>query len=449
MHKVKRTDIFEEARPHDRVSFSIICRPQSSVTLEDFHSRLSVKTIAQFLPTRDTQTRIEDQLRSRGFEIFRDSGPFVCGRGTIKHFQDYFGIQIRRRVRRVTIRGVEQTYVSFVRAPGSEHILPPAELDALWVAIAQPPLHVTPEIPPAPTTNGLELHLPGDVAQLTEASATHRHETPSGHRATGAGVWAAVIDTGFAHHPYYKDNGYHITRLVASDAADADYDFPMPHGTAILANLFACAPDVHAYAIKHGDNIALAIVLALLLIPMPAILSCSWVYPLDNDEPSLPNDLLPVKVAILFARFLGVTVVVSAGNDADDDVTFPAMMPEVIAVGGVTVGGDDGLSKWPDSSSFVSPIYPDRAVPDLCGIATEMLLPVPAKVTGTPYSWDGRAGGTSAGAPQIAGVCALLLQKDPSLTHDKIRAVLCAKAKAVGPETGAGLVRALHAWKAV
>ena len=78
--------------------------------------------------------------------------------------------------------------------------------------------------------------------------------------------------------------------------------------------------------------------------------------------------------------------------------------------------------------------------------------------------------GTSAAAPQLAGVCALLLEKNPSLTPTDIKALLRRTARDVqagranpsssddfrtpqqaGPgddgATGAGLVDAFAAWK--
>jgi subtilisin family serine protease len=71
--------------------------------------------------------------------------------------------------------------------------------------------------------------------------------------------------------------------------------------------------------------------------------------------------------------------------------------------------------------------------------------------------------GTSAAAPQVAGICALLLQKRPTLLPNQVKAILRATATDVtagtssmgdpaGPgvdlATGSGLVNALRAWQA-
>jgi serine protease AprX len=319
--------------------------------------------------------------------------------------------------------------------------------DALYVAVVERPLFMTPRIPPQ--TGGFDLHLPGDVAQLTGASAAHRLTTPAGDRATGNRVPVAIIDTGFARHPYYENHAYNVTRMAAFDASNPDVD-DEPHGTPIIANLFACAPDIKAYAIKHGTNPVLAIARALTLAPLPGVISLSWAYDLTDDngvpETSLPNDLIPLRLAILVAVFSGVTVVAAGGNG---QIAFPAMMPEVIAVGGVALGPNDVLSKWPDSSSFTSAIYAGRTVPDLCGFASEMLRPIPPDANGHPYDWDDAAGGTSSAAPQIAGICALLLQKNSTLTPQGILYALLETAKPVGTGTGKGLVNALGAWNIV
>jgi subtilisin family serine protease len=204
-----------------------------------------------------------------------------------------------------------------------------------------------------------------------------------------------------------------------------------------LANLLASAPDVHAYSIKHGTDQVLGIARARAV--RAAVISLSYVFPL-NGLTTLPDDLLPLRLAILDAIASGVTVVAAAGNG---QIAFPGMMPEVISVGGVAVNESGVLTKWPQSSSFISSIYAGRHVPDLCGIASGMWLPNPP---GMDEAWDHADGGTSSATPAVAGVCALLLQKDPTLSPHQIRKLLMKTAKHVGAGTGAGLVDALAAW---
>jgi subtilisin family serine protease len=268
--------------------------------------------------------------------------------------------------------------------------------------------------------------------------------TPTGERATGEGIAVALIDTGFAHHPYFADHGYRIKRLATPDASAPSDDLG-PHGTAILANLLACAPDVKAYAIKHGEDTALAIGFAVALKPKPAVISISWADDLVGLT-KLPDELLSERMAILDAVAGDVTVVAAGGNG---QIAFPGMLPEVISVGGVAVAEDDGLSQWPLASSFTSSIYKGRKVPDISGIASEMFRPIPGDGSGPLFDWDDGAGGTSSATPQVAGICALLLQKNSSLTPPQVRSALRRSAKPVAPGTGKGLVNAHKAWNRV
>jgi subtilisin family serine protease len=256
------------------------------------------------------------------------------------------------------------------------------------------------------------------------------------------------------------------------------------HGTAEAANIFACARDIDFVGVKMGGNATLAFKAAADL--RPAVITNSWGYHLPG-ETELPNSLRPLEAAVIEAvRDRGITVCFSAGNG---HIGFPAMMPDVIAVGGVyadeTLDGAEFTLKASDyASSFDSLIYPGRHVPDVCGLvgmqprAVYIALPVePGDAIDTDLAGggdfpagDGTApddgwaviSGTSAASPQIAGVCALLKQVQPDLTPDVIKAILRASARDVRDgksatgdlatdghdgATGAGLVDALTAYR--
>ena len=162
----------------------------------------------------------------------------------------------------------------------------------------------------------------------------------------------------------------------------------------------------------------------------PRVISCSWGYHLPGVT-TLPAPLVPLRLRILSAVAAGVTVVFSGGNG---QVAFPAMMPEVIAVGGTFANQALQLRASNYASSFTSLIFAGRRVPDFCGLvgmqpaATYIMLPIPEGCaidtglggspqpgkdeTATDDGW-GVFSGTSAAAPQVAGICALLLQKRP------------------------------------
>lgn len=213
----------------------------------------------------------------------------------------------------------------------------------------------------------------------------------------------------------------------------------------------------------------------------PRVISCSWGYHLQGAT-VLPSPLVPLRLRILSAVAAGVTVVFAAGNG---QLAFPGMMPEVISAGGVYIDNAGNARASNYASSFISSIFPGRRVPDFCGLvgmspgANYIMLPIQkgcsidTSLSGAPFpgkdetaandAW-GVFSGTSAAAPQVAGLCALLLHKNPSLTPAQVKAALRSTARDVvagssamghpaGPgidlATGTGLVDGLAAWSAV
>ena len=461
------------ADPDDLVSFSVVYQGKPGTTLDDVRSRLSLRTLDEFWPPDGVGVRAQvvDQLRSLGFEVFKGSSPVVSARGSVRLFESVFGGKLIKQTRRRTtgISGRTRTVTSIVLSTEFGPPSPDRIAGALHVAVAAvEPIPTTPSLPPV--TRGFNLHLPGDIAQLTGASATHRLSTPLGERATGGGVGVAVIDQGIAEHPYYSGHGYRITRVAAADVTSNPAHDDDAHGTCILSGLLACAPDVQVFGIKYGDPVVA--LEGAIDTPGVKVISLSWGYDLSGKKTlaTAEFDHLPLQLVILDIIQKGVTVVAAAGNVGA--INFPAMMPEVIAVGGVEVDAADSLSAYSGGSSFVSAIFKGRAVPDVCGIASAALLPIPGttpdpgppKVSASPPGWDSLPGGTSLATCQVAGVAALLLQKSPTLTPLAVRAALMSTATDVvsgktasgnrakkGPDlaTGFGLVDALKAWNSV
>ena len=205
----------------------------------------------------------------------------------------------------------------------------------------------------------------------------------------------------------------------------------------------------------------------------------------------MPGLLRPLEAEIANAVAIGITVVFSAGNG---HISFPGMHPDVISAGGAFVDEDMQRQASDYASAFRSLIYPGRSVPDVAGLvgmqpdADYIMLPLEpgCRIDREVSEHDGTApddgwsviSGTSAAAPQLAGVCALLKQKDPDLSPAEIREVLKRTARDVtrgqaneasnpvrvdnqvrfepieaspGPDgaTGHGLVDAFAAWQQV
>jgi subtilisin family serine protease len=462
----------------ETVAFEVLCRPQSGAQQLEMASELSVGTVERYSPDERTVAEVARSLQQAGFRVFvEDKCTSVSAAGPYDLFEKVFRTTLRKRGRTLKAGGREHAFEFFDTEESAPQPSVKDIAGALDVAIQRPPIFL--ESPLPPPVRYFHLAVPGDVAMLTRASATHRRSTPSGARATGAGVRVAMLDTGFFVHPYYHAHDYRLFPTSAADAPGLATDDASGHGTGEVANIFACAPDARVAGVKMGANPVLAFDRAMALAPR--VISCSWGFHLPGVT-SLPVPLIPLRLRVLSAVAAGVTVVFSGGNG---HVAFPAMMPEVIAVGGVYADNAGKLRASDYASSFMSLIFPGRRVPDFCGLvglapgAHYIMLPIPrgcaidTTLAGLPFpnkdetaasdGW-GVFSGTSAAAPQVAGICALLIQKDSTLTPAHVKASLRSTAQdvtvgtssmgesagpGVDPATGAGLVDALRAWLSV
>ncbi|MEU5320916.1 S8 family serine peptidase [Streptomyces sp. NPDC021056] len=312
-------------------------------------------------------------------------------------------------------------------------------------------------------------HLTTDmVAEYLGARAVHERGI------TGRGVRLTMVDTGWEEHPYFTDRGQRGTVIAGPGTFDPEIDED-GHGTSESANAFAVAPGIDFTMVKSLDvNLLGSFTTAALQEPRPQIISMSLEYHRKTLPLSAIDQVLSVAVSLAVAD--GIVVVCAGGNG---HYAFPAQHPDVIAVGGVhrTKGGELRASDY--ASAFTSALYPHRSVPDVCGLVgmrpggTYILLPTPRgstvdqELARDPYPigddttpGDGWAvlSGTSASAPQVAGVCALLLEAaDSVLSPSEVRRLLAESALPVDRgrsnrdtgglsahegATGAGLVRA-------
>lgn len=454
---------------------------------------MSTSVVRQFQPDPDHVGRAIAVLQQHGFTVSGKGNLTVSIRGTRKLFEKTFGTELIER--RLEPEDGIASEASFFAPPDVADWKPDAEISELIdeAYIQWPHIYMSsrfsatgPSLYPPPVGYH-HLRVPGDVVTTLNAARVHRQGT------TGRGVRVAMIDSGFAHaHPYFQENGYNTSVVLAPGAASHDID-GNGHGTGESANLLAIAPDVTFIGVKL-DNEATGSSASVLegfqeaLRHNPQVISVSLGYDLVDGSAArkhlaaLPNSLKGLEAEIQTAVANGIVVVFSAGNG---HVSFPGMLPQVISAGGVYVN-EKGVTMASDyASAFKSRIYTDRNVPDFCGLvglaanhADYIMLPVSSKCeldvdvgahdkTSKDDGWAVFSG-TSAAAPQLAGVCALLLQKRPSLTPTEIKSILkrtsvdvdsghanSASSEGVSVKasagddgaTGSGLVDAFAAWQ--
>ena len=145
------------------------------------------------------------------------------------------------------------------------------------------------------------------------------------------------------------------------------------------------------------------------------------------------SDPIPLtEDAVNFAHANGVTVVAASGNFGQATLAYPARYANVIAVGAIQEGG----LRWNDSNygSELDVVAPGAAVLTPLSFNNN----IPNNLYWTPS-------GTSFACPQVAGLAALMLSVNPTLTPAEIRQKIRENAVDLGPsgfdnEFGYGLI---------
>jgi len=269
----------------------------------------------------------------------------------------------------------------------------------------------------------------------------------------GAGVTLALIDDGFdTGHPDLQEafiGGYSILFHTPQITPNNIYEF---HGTlcAGLAGarlngvgVVGVAPQADLYGVKlllsddQGNPLPIYssdIVQAFLYASRADVISCSWgTYHVAEAVANIIEEL-----ATKGRNGKGIPIVFASGNDgmpqeywAEDE----SALESVIAVGGVTnLGEHPWYSNYGPALDFVAP-----SGSSTLAISTTDLRGAGGLARGYynhpdyTYATDLTGFiGTSAAAPQVAGVIALLLARDPDLTRVQIYAILRESAKKVG-----------------
>jgi subtilisin family serine protease len=278
---------------------------------------------------------------------------------------------------------------------------------------------------------------------------------------------ATRVEVGYSClHPHYTAHGYSIDDIRAVDALDVNAD-EVGHGTAEAANIFGVAPGATLSIVKANtdkESYPLAGVQLAKQYQNPQIISCSWGLLRPEAEQGQSPQSFPepsLLLEITHAVHSGTVVVFSAGNVGTNDNTsgderkISVSHPMVISAGGAYPVEGGGFRASSIASSFDSTLYSDlsRHVPDIVGLVGEkksrgILIMLPTEPwsvmddeygsTGTGLDWDVFpaadntkisdgwcvASGTSAAAPQAAGMAALLLERYPDLKPMAIKNIL-------------------------
>lgn len=239
-----------------------------------------------------------------------------------------------------------------------------------------------------------------------------------------AGVVVAVLDSGlFAEHPDFVGRV-----LPGHDFVDED---PIPndahgHGTLVTSLLAASANN--AFGLAGVDH-------ACLLLPVRVLnrnnagtsfdLAQGLVFAADAGADVINLSLINypatqgLGAALEYARAAGCVLVACAGNGGvgDADRSLPGRSPLTISVGATT--NRDRRASFSGTGARLDLVAPGENVP--------ALLP------SLPDQWVFFSG-CSAATPIAAGIAAVALSVDPTLTHDAIRTLLVSGAEdQVGP----------------
>ncbi len=427
-------------------------RSVGGVSLFDATAPVTSGTVAEFRSTREMVEKATEKLRRAGFRVLDASGPTINIAGARSTYERVFKTTLRAEERPVIKEGRRRDTATFVETeepemPGLIDTSRSSLADVVeGVAIEEPRFYFAGPSALAPRRRYWHLNVPGDVSLAVNADRVHRDGI------TGRGIKLVMADSGWFRHPYFVERGYRAAPVELGPAASRREHDEIGHGTGESANAFAVAPDIEFTMVKMNFvNMTGAFNRAVAL--GPDVISCSWGDDQRRGPLSAAQRALAASVAQAVAS--GIVVVFSAGNG---HYGFPGQHPDVISAGGVYLKQDGSLRASNYSSGFVSNIYPRRRVPDVSGLvgqvpfAAYIMLPLePEDLIDTDSSGgnhpagdetrrdDGWAAfsGTSAAAPQIAGVCALIKQACAGLSPSEVRGILRQTARDVEEGTNA------------
>ena len=307
---------------------------------------------------------------------------------------------------------------------------------------------VTPDVTMHPTSDSFD-----PSAVDTQLAAVQPSANWS--RGAGTGVGVALVDTGVADTP-----DLHAPRLVRAPdfSGEGDGVDHYGHGT-FMAGLIA--GDGTASAGQQPQHFGVAPGATLISVKVAradgssslsrVLEGIGWVvthrdaynigvlnlsFGVDTPLPYLAN---PLSGAVEAAWASGITVVASAGNQGDGDVTSPGDDPFVITVGAADTAGtvttnDDSVPAWSGHERFFFRYTkPDVVAPGVSVVS----LRVPGSTIDTQHP-EGRVDdtyfrgtGTSMSTAMVSGAAAVLLSHHGNATPDDVKGALVSSATAI------------------
>ncbi|KHF38445.1 S8 family peptidase [Halalkalibacter okhensis] len=243
---------------------------------------------------------------------------------------------------------------------------------------------------------------------------------------TGAGVRVAVLDTGISNHPDLNIRGG-----VSFVPGESTYQDGNGHGTHVAGTIAALnnsigvvgvAPNTELYAVKvlgaNGSGSISSIAQGLQWTAQNNI-------HVANLSLGSPTGSQTLELAVNQATSAGVLVVAASGNNGSGTISYPARYANALAVGATDQNNNRAsFSQYGTGLNIVAP-----------GVGVQSTYP------GNRYA---SLSGTSMATPHVAGVAALVKQKNPGWSNTQIRQHLLNTATPLGSSNqyGSGLVNA-------
>jgi subtilisin family serine protease len=273
----------------------------------------------------------------------------------------------------------------------------------------------------------------GDPAQYANAKL----RLPQAHAlARGTNVTIAVIDSGIdVRHPEFAGT------IVAAFDALGSKEGPHLHGTGVAgaivahARLMGSAPAARILAIRAFGAASKGAESTSYVILKGLDYAAAHGAQIINMSFAGPRDAL-IERGIAAVAAKGIVMVAAAGNAGPKSPPlYPAANPNVIAVS--ATDAEDKLFAASNRGGFIAISAP----------GVEIFLPAPDE----KYQMTS---GTSFSAAYISGLAALMLERNPALKPEEVRAILMKTARDLGPpgrddQFGAGEADAYAAVSAV